>query len=122
MSTAEEQTYAALSAWVPLTLLVGDQIYPDEMPQGKTPPAVVFERTGTQAEITLDNVSMGGRVQIMVTCWVKGEEGGRFLANKIAREISAAMLDAKGEETDRSSQYVAEANEYAVAMSFDIWE
>jgi hypothetical protein len=118
IATAEQQTKDALVAAAPLVALVGDGIYPDEAPQAKAVPFVVFERGDTAPSYCMNDDLAASLITMTITAWAKT----RSAANEIGIAITNAMHTAGHVQTSNSSAYEPEADEYAAVLGFDVWE
>jgi hypothetical protein len=118
MTPAEEQVKTALLANAALIALVGDRIDPDEIAPNSSLPALAYERGESIPEYGLDNTLFACKVSMNVTVWAKT----RAVANQVADAVVAAMLTATYVEASRGSAYEPELDEYAVVLSFEVWE
>jgi hypothetical protein len=123
MASAEQQTKDALLASSGLVALVGDAIYPDEVPEDfefttGTPAAVAYERGDSAPNYVLDGELHSTRVSMNVTVWAKT----RSKANEVALAVTDAMQAQQNWQTAAGSAYEPELEEYAAIRTFDVWE
>jgi len=121
---AELDTKEALFASAPLVALVGTnddgvtKIFPDEIPEKDQVPAVVYERSDSQPEHTLDGTLVASRVAMSVTGWAKT----RAAANALLTAITNAMEAGQFALTGTNVVHETELDEYAAVGVFDVWE
>lgn len=118
MTNAEEITSDALLAGTALAAIVGTDIWPDEMRQGKKPPAVTFERESSEPEYSLDNTLHATKVTMTVTGWAKT----RTQALAIAQAAIEALAAVGQVHQSSNAAYVPELDEYAAVVVFEVWE
>jgi hypothetical protein len=115
---AEVQVKTALLSDAALIALVGDRIDPDEIAADSPLPALAYERGNSQPEYGLDNTLYASNVTVAVTVWAKT----RVSANQVADAVVAAMAAGGYVESSRASAHEPELDEYAVVLSFEVWE
>lgn len=77
MAVLEEGVFARLSASTGVTSIVGSRIYPEELPQNPTYPALTYQRISGRSGFHQTGLSGMGEGRIQVTCWSrKAEKGG----------------------------------------------
>lgn len=91
--TIDEAVFAYLSTYSGLTALVGKRIYPDDLPQNPTYPAVTFIQV---SEDEIDTLHQPASTMIGATyqfdCWATTRVG----AKAVARQIRAAWKNYSG--------------------------
>jgi hypothetical protein len=65
----EEGLVDFLLAYTPLTVLIGDRVYPLILPQEPTLPAIVYQRIGGVPEYSQSGFSNLTPVRMQITCW-----------------------------------------------------
>lgn len=116
--SAESTTYAALSAWSPLTALVASRIYPDEAAEGAALPAVIYERSGSSPHYTLSGELVACEATISVSVVART----RAAANQVADAITAAMHAISAPSIERDGESYPEEGLYQTTVSFSVWE
>ena len=89
----EEELKTRLSAQASLVSLVGAAIYPVEAPPGAAPPYVVYTRTDTRADNTLDPAYGYPEATFAVDAFANGFAAAKALAT----EVKAALDGWAGE-------------------------
>lgn len=112
MSTAEEQLYAALSASTSLATVVGQRIWPDAIPEGRSLPAVVFSRTGTDPVISISGARICEDVQFQIVAWAET----RADADAAAAAIESAVRTGGQVVSGRSANFDAEMGLFAATV------
>jgi len=110
--TAETDLYDALDADVPLAALVGEQIYPDAVPQDKPWPAVVYQRGGTSPVMTIHGTKCGEWATFQIFCVAET----RGSAEAIATAVVTALLSANFQLEDRSAGYDSNVDVHTVTV------
>jgi hypothetical protein len=87
----EESIRSVLAAAAGVTAIVGDRIYPDEVPQGDPLPAVVYRRAATPFQLTLDDTVARSGGTMRVACWA----GGRLVAEQLGDAVQLALIAAQ---------------------------
>lgn len=126
----EEGLYNHLSNHAGLTALVGTQIYPIVIPQGKTPPMVTFQKiNGPRVHAMQQDAGMA-YPRFQVSCWGMTYKS----AKDVAAQVRAALQDFKGTMggvggvvvsgvfiEDENDLYEPGTQVYHVALDFIIW-
>lgn len=102
----------------PLAALVGTRISSDRMEQGKARPFVVFSRSSTEYQNTLDGTVEGSRVIFDVQVWADT----RSSAEAVANAIEAALLTDQRPVLGRSSGYDPDLDLEASLLSVEWWD
>ena len=116
--SAESELYDLLTTAAGVTALVGAQVYPDLVPQGKEPPYVGFERVSTVPVATIHGTVLANEVAMTVACWA----ATRLAAEGLADAVDAAMLaaghiyTARGAEIDEATNRVAATLDYLLLI------
>lgn len=77
MAVLEEGVYARLSGSTGVTSIVSTRIYPEELPQNPTYPALTYQRISGNSHFHQTGLTGLGEGRIQVTCWAqKAEKGG----------------------------------------------
>jgi len=101
VNTIEKTIFSLLTNNETVNGLVGTRIYPGVIPQGKTVPAIVYEQTGGDRDITF-----GGTVGYVdgafdITCWSSTYGGARALSDAVRK-----VLDGHSGTTGTQKVYV----------------
>lgn len=122
MASAEQQTKDALVASADLIALLGDAIYPDEIPEDfvftADNAAIAYERVDSKPNYTLEGDLHSSKVSMNVTVWSKS----RAKTNEVALAVTSAMNAAQNWQTAADSAYEPELEQYAALRTFDVWE
>jgi len=78
--SAEATLRAVLLANGPVAALVGTRIYPMNLPQGPTLPAVTFQRISTVPDYTLEEQSWRVPIRLSLSLWALTFDGVHALA------------------------------------------
>jgi hypothetical protein len=70
-------TYGSVSA------IVGQRMYPDQLLQTSTLPAIVYTKISTERDHEITNVTRSGHVRIQMDCYAASREGANDLAHAI---------------------------------------
>jgi hypothetical protein len=116
--SAEKQTIDALLASIYLTALVDTRIYPDEIPEGRDPPCVIYSRGNTTPNYTLDDTLVASAVTMNVIALARS----RSEANTVALAITNAMHAEGHMQTEQDSDFEPDPDMYAAIQSFAVWE
>ena len=127
MAEIEEVIYSKLSAHAGLATLVSTRVYPDQLPQLPTLPAVTYARISTQVTNTRDNTSGGlERPRFQFDCWALT----RIEARAVAGQVRSALLTFKQASNPRvylpllqddRDLLDAETNRYRSLLDVFIW-
>lgn len=115
--SSETELYAALSASVALAAIVSTKIYPDAIPEDKTPPAVVYQRASTEPVITISGQMLAETARFAVTSW----SATREQADNAADAIVAALAVADHKPAGRSAGIDPETGLFATTIDVDWW-
>lgn len=115
--SAETDLYAALDADVPLAALVGEQIFPDFIPQERDYPAVVYQRVGTDPVQTIHGTQVAEFANLEVACVAKT----RAQAEAIGDAAETALLSSEFIVDERSSGYDPQADVHLVTIQVRIF-
>lgn len=117
MPSPEESLRLSLSTDPGVIALVGDKIYPDELPQEQALPAVVYGRVSTEPIYTLNNTHAATRSRLQAVCWARRRNDAETLADAV---MVAALVD--GYPTlARSAELDPTTEAHAVTLEFDMW-
>lgn len=116
--SAEQTTYAALSAYMGSPSPVADRIYPDVIPQDVDIPAIAYRRSATDPVMGLNGFKNAARVQITIESWGRT----RAEAELIANAVQSAMLQDNHVPGEREGVYDEDTRTFAVLQGFDVWE
>lgn len=113
--SAETDIYAALTASSALASIVGTKIYPDAIPEDKSPPAVVYQRANTAPVTTINGITLAEEVRFSITAWSKT----RAQADSAADAIAAALVAADHQAADRSAGTDSETGLFATTIDVE---
>lgn len=99
----------------PVTSLVGDKIYPDELPAEKLP-AVVFIATAAP-EALLDGSIAAERVSVRVEGWARTKAEARALGDALVTALGAADVP----HDSRAPLYDDQTGEFGTGIDFTWW-
>lgn len=121
--SAETVVYSTLTGAAAVAAIIGAppnaKIWPDEAEdENAKPPLIVFERTSSEPEYTLNNTLAATRVLMHVTCWHVTRLGAETLGDA----VQAALLAAGYPHTARESAFDDETDAYAAVLAVEIWE
>jgi hypothetical protein len=112
--SAESIIYAALSGGAGVTVLVGDRIYPDVLPQGKPLPAIVYARTDTEYLRTIhSNVAIETEVTLEAWCFGDTRPDAEALADAVEPALAAGALISVG----RRPEFDADTDTYSSVIT-----
>lgn len=114
--SAESDLYATLSAYAPLTAIVGARIYPDAMPEEGAYPAVVYVRTATEPIATIHGGMAGEFATLQIGCW----GNTRAAADAAAEAVIDALLVAGEVFSGRSAGFDPETGLYATTIDITL--
>jgi hypothetical protein len=114
--SAETDFRAVLAGYGPLASLVGARIAQNAVPPATAAPYVVFSGQHEPSR-GLDNTLLGTKVTFSVTCWAKKTAD----ADAVADQVVAALAAQGVECTARASDYDAEVDLDATALTVDWW-
>ena len=92
MAEIEEALTTYLKAYVGLTALISTRLYPDELPQGATLPAVIYIKISDVKNHTLTEQDDLERPYIQFTAFALTKAAARGVAN----QLKAALVDYMG--------------------------
>ena len=103
----EEALTSYLLDFSGLTALIGDKLYPDEIPQGIKLPAVIYSKVSDVKDHTLVGQNRLESPMIQFAAFV----GSKTAARAIANQLKAALCDFQGELSGLEIQYIRLENE-----------
>lgn len=98
-----------------VTAIVGDKIYPDELPPEKLP-AVVFITASTPEQL-LDGSICADQVRVRVEGWAKTKGESRALGDALVAALAAADVPYEA----RAPLYDADTGEFGAGIDFIWW-
>ena len=110
--SAETELYAVLAAASGVTALVGNRIYPDDIPEDQAMPAIVFGRAGTEDVDTIGGQRIGEFATLQIAAWAVT----RTTAKAVADAIRDALIAAGHNPANRASGYDGELGLHADNM------
>jgi hypothetical protein len=113
----EELVVATLNAAAPVTALVGDRIFPDEIPQERALPAIVYRRAATDPRFTLNDTLAATRALMRLSCWATS----RLQAETIGDAAVAALVAQKIMPVGRDGFSDPETGEEAALLEVEVW-
>lgn len=117
--SAEQTVYAAVSASSPVTAIVADRIYSQNVPVEKTLPAVSIRRVSTEFCNTIhSSVPAGAFVTLEVACMAEKLSQTHILADAVQLALGTAGISPQ----DRVYQEETEQGLYAVVLLVKAWE
>lgn len=123
--SAESQINAALLADPDLTEVVDSRIYPDFLAQEIEPPAIVYQRAGTEYITTIhDGVVHGSRVTIEIWCLDTTRIGAEELGDLVEGALANASLAAPRMiviPIDRRPEYEPESERFVTIVACSLW-
>jgi hypothetical protein len=114
----EETFIATLAAAAPVTALVGTKVYIDESPQETEAPFVVFERSDTDAMMTIHGSVAANRTTLRLGCFSET----RAEAEAIANAIIAALVPAGFIIEGRAGDFDPETGAYVTVVEVSLWQ
>ena len=114
--SAESQLYALLSADAGVTALISTRIYPDLVPELKTPPYIGYERVGTEPIVAISGAALGQIANMTLACW----SATRVEAEAVADAVVAALAGSnfihltRGAEVDEATGRLAATLDYQI--------
>lgn len=116
--SAETDLRALLISTAGVTALVGQRIAADRIEQGAARPFIVFTRTGTERERTLDGGVAATRVALLVQCWADT----RVQAEQVADAVETALASVFQNTGDRSGTYEPDLDLEGALIPVEWWE
>ena len=114
---AESIVYAALNVGS-VTALVGQNIFPDVLPQDKDLPAVVYSRAETTYLTTIHSMAvLGSDVTVEVYCMGLTKTA----ADGLADVVEVALAQAQIRLTGRRPDYSEETATFATILTCEVW-
>lgn len=99
-----------------LAALIGDKLYPDELPQGIKLPAVIYSKVSDVKEHTLIGQNKLERPMIQFSAFAGSKKAARAIAN----QLKAALCDFNGTLSGLEIQYIKLENELSsLESSYD---
>lgn len=92
----ESDLRAYLIAVAPIAALIGDRVFPQQLPQGATLPAVTYQRIAGQSMIDHEGDAGLGRARIQIDCWGPTGNTGYQQSVDLAETIRAALSGYRG--------------------------
>ena len=109
---------ALLLADAAVAALVGTRISADRITQGAGRPFIVFARTDTKRDKTLDGSVVSVLVSFDVQCWADT----RLVADQVADAVQAAIERADQDISSRSSVYEDDLDFEGESLAVDWWD
>lgn len=103
----EEALTSYLMDFAGLTALIGDNLYPDELPQGINLPAVIYSKISDIKDHTLVGQNRLESPMLQFTTFA----GTKTAARAIANQLKAALCDFQGMMSGLEVQYIKLENE-----------
>lgn len=125
MAEIEEVIVTKFTAHVGLSALIDERVYPNQLPQRPTLPAVVYTRISTLFYQTRDSSSLE-RPRFQFDCWSDSYGGARAVAQQLRaalptlRQASSPRIDAALLENDQDILEADPARFRAVVEAY-IW-
>ena len=123
--SAESQLNEALLADPALIAVVDSRIYPDFIAQEIQPPAVVYQRTGTEPITTIHNaIVLGTRVLFEISCLQTTRLAAEDLADLVEGALESASLEVPPLNVimvDRRPEYEPENERYLSVVVCALW-
>lgn len=115
--SAETIVYDALSV-VGVESIVGSNIYPGMLPQGKKLPAVVFVRTGTEHITTIHSAeSLAQKATMEVLAVAESFK----VAEELADAVEAAMVPVAAFPSDRRQEIDPDSGAFLTILTYQVW-
>lgn len=85
MSEIGEVIYTKLTGYAGLAALIGARVYPGQLPQRPTLPAITYQRVSTTLVQTRDNAGRASleRPRYQFDCWASTRKGARQVAAEL---------------------------------------
>jgi len=103
----EEALTSYLLGFTGFAALIGDKLYPDELPQGIKLPAVIYSKISDVKEHTLAGQSSLESPMLQFTVFADTKTAARTIAN----QLKAALCDFQGMMSGLEVQYIRLENE-----------
>ena len=103
----EEALSAYLLDYPGLIPLIGDKLYPDELPQGVNLPAVIYSKVSDVKEHTLVGQNQLEKPMIEFSAFA----GSKKVARAVANQLKLALCDFQGVLSGIEIQYIRLENE-----------
>ena len=103
----EEALTSYLLGFSGLAALIGDKLYPDELPQGIKLPAVIYSKISDVKDHTLVGQNRLESPMIQFAAFA----GSKAAAKAIANQLKAGLCDFQGELSGLEIQYIRLENE-----------
>ncbi|QRN84840.1 DUF3168 domain-containing protein [Clostridia bacterium] len=103
----EEALTSYLLAYPGFTALIGDKLYPDELPQGIKLPAVIYSKVSDVKEHTLVGQNRLERPMLQFSVFASTKTAARAIAN----QLKIALCDFQGIMFGLEIQYIRLENE-----------
>lgn len=113
----EELVNTTLTGAAAVTAIVSDRIFPDEIPQERPLPAIVYRRAGTDPRFTLNDTLALTRALMRVSCWA----ATRMAAELLADEAQTALVAQKIMPVGRDGFTDPETGEEAALLEVEVW-
>jgi hypothetical protein len=113
----EELVYSTLAGAAAVTALVGDRIYPDEIPQERSLPAIVIRLAGSEPRYTLNDTAAPTRHIVRLACWHPSRVGAKAVGDAARSALLAQKIMAVAGDgfTD------PETGEEAELLDVEVW-
>lgn len=127
MAEIEEVIFTKLTAHAGLSALIGSRVYPDQLPQRPTLPAITYQRISTQFHATRDQAHGSlERPRFQFDCWA----GSRATSRAVAQQLRLALVTLPQASNPRIDVALvqddfnileAEPNRFRAVMDAFIW-
>lgn len=117
--SAEASLQTLLAAAAAVTALAAGRIAQDRAEQGWPAPFVIYSRTDTDKQTTLDGAVIAAKVTLDLQCWADTREAADALADACEAAIDGG---ADGSVTGRATAYDSDLDLEATTLVVEWWE
>lgn len=117
----EGRLYSTLSAATALTALVGDNIYPQKIPQGTDPPMVVYYRVSGYRVYDLQGYRTLENPRVDINVYTTDMDSRRQIGEQVITAMEASSYFTATMIPSAIDEYVDDLELYRRILQFSIW-
>lgn len=118
--TIADDIYTTLTGDAGVSALVSTRVYPMDMPQNATLPALTYTRVSETPLVNLDGENATRNSRYQVDCFASTYTGAQALAEAVKAAMVTNSLFGVVRE-NQNDLYSAEPDRFRVQMDFSIW-
>ncbi len=116
--SAESTLYSLLSGNAGVTALVASRIYPDLVPEEKTPPYIGYEQTGSEPVTDIAGTILARIPRFTIACWATTRIGAEAIADAVSSALANTDFTylARNVEIDETTGRLASTLDYQILI------